>query len=275
MKYATLNWAAPAFQLTLLLVAVTVVSAANGQQTPMQSQKPRHTADPATVQRAITKVQKGDFSPIDLAIIIRSHAVQAIPALEIQFARSKDPQTKTWIADALVRLGKKNGPYWDFMVDRARKVLQDVPPTPFTYDASGKAVSVKPTKRLIEWAGKHHISADQAWQDAIFWAPGVISDLGYYDDDRAIPVLREALDSENDMVKLAAAQGLAELHDTASIPAVILACENAPKEEASAIAQFLVYFNDPAAQRAVDEYVPKSTAQELRKAVAHGKTPYH
>ena len=34
-------------------------------------------------------------------------------------------------------------------------------------------------------------------------------------------------------------------------------------------------FDDVTAQRAVDVYVPKNMAQEIRTARAHGKTPYN
>ncbi|HEU5400130.1 MAG TPA: HEAT repeat domain-containing protein [Terriglobales bacterium] len=252
----------------LLLAVVSVPCIANGQQAPTQSQGSPSTAD------AISNVEKGNFSSVDIAIIVRRHAVQAIPSLETQFNRSKDPTTKERIADALIRLGEKNAPYWDYVINRARQVLGDAPPTPIEYDASGTVASTEPSKRLIEWANKHHISIQQAWYDAMFDAPGAIKVLGIYDDARAIPILREALISENDFIKIAAAQGLAELHDTASIPTIIKVCQNAPKEAASSIAQSLIYFDDPAAQRAVDVYVPANTAQELRKARAHGKTPF-
>ena len=128
----------------LILAVVVRFSAVNGQVASPQLQKPPSAAEPTTVQGAISNVEKGRFSRMDIAIIIRSHAVRGIPALESQFTRNRDPQIKTWIADALVRLGKKDGLYWNFMEERARQVLQDAPPTPVTYDASGKAVSAKP-----------------------------------------------------------------------------------------------------------------------------------
>lgn len=118
------------------------------------------------------------------------------------------------------------------------------------------------------------MSVQQAWNAATFEAVGAIIDLGSSDDQRAVPLLREALASKNGSIEVAAAQGLAELHDSDSIPEIIKACESAPKEVASLIAEYLVYFDDPAAQRAVDEYVPRSTAQELREDRAGGKTPY-
>jgi hypothetical protein len=276
------KWSLHAFENTaqnwvihaLLLVVVTAASAANGQQSVPKSQKPLYGNDPASVPIAISRVEKGDFAPVDVEIIARWHAVQAIPLLESQFERSKDPDTKGKIANALVRLGKKNGPYWDFLVDQARRVLQDEPPAPVDYDASGRAIPDQPSKRFIEWADKHHMSVEQAFNNSVFEAPGTILELGTSDDARAIPILRKALRSQNQLIEMQAALGLAELHDTDSVPEIIKACEKAPKEAASAIARSLVYFDDPAAQRTVDTYMSKSAAQALRDARAHGKTPY-
>jgi hypothetical protein len=267
---AAQNWVIHA----LLLVVVTAASAGNGQQSVPQSQKPLYGNDPASVPIAISRVEKGDFAPVDVEVIARWHAVQATPLLEIQFERSKDPYTKGKIANALVRLGIKDGPYWEFLVEQARQILQDEPPTPIDYDAKGAARPDQPSKKFVEWANKHHMSVEEAFSKAMFGAAGVIVDLGSSDDARAIPILRQALTSQNQFIEMQAALGLAELHDTESVPTIINACENAPKEAASAIARSLVYFDDPAAQRAVDAYVPKDIAQNLREARAHGKTPY-
>jgi hypothetical protein len=267
------NWMPRVIQLNVL-AAVTLVSVATGQQSPTQSQKPSYANDPASVPIAIARVEKGDFAPVDVEIIARWHAVQAIPLLESQFKRNNDTFTKSKIANALVRLGIKDGPYWEFLEDQARQVLQDEPPTPVDYDANGRAIPDQPSKKFIEWANKHHMSVEEAFRNTVFDAAGVFVDLGSSDDARAIPILRQALRSQNQLIEMQAALGLAELHDTDSVPEIIKACENAPKEAASAIARSLVYFDDPAAQRAVDAYVPKNIAQNLREARAHGNTPY-
>jgi hypothetical protein len=256
-----------------LLAVFTVVCAAYGQQTT-QSEKPKLVTDPGSLPTAISRVERGDFDLFDVEIIARWHGVQAIPALEAQFERSTDANTKAKIANGLERLGDKKDLYWDFLADRARQVLQDEPPTPVDYDAEGAAIVDQPSERLIEWAKKHNLTIRDAAHKAMFEAPGPITDLGTSDDVRAIPILREALASENQFVGFQAALGLAELHDTNSVPLIIKACENAPKEAAGSIAQSLVYFDDPAAQHAVDLYVPKDTAQELRAARAQGKTPF-
>lgn len=259
--------------LSLLLASVAVFTCI-AQQTPTQSQKLSYAADPASLPIAISKVEKGQFVLVDVEIIAERHAVQAIPLLETQFEQSKDLDTKAKIANALVRLGKKDGPYWDFLAERAHKVLQDPPPMPFEYDADGKTVPQKPSKRLTDWAKNHDLSIEEAFEKATFGAPGDILEIGSSDDRRAIPILRDALASQNHFIEAQAARGLAELHDIESVPAIIRACENAPHEAAALIAQPLVYFDDPNAQRAVDTYVPKNIAQALREARLHGKTPY-
>lgn len=257
----------------VLLSAAIVVSAANGQQSSRQLHEPLYGASSASLPIAISRLKKGDFGPLDIEVIAKWRGVQAVPVLKIQFKRSKDSIIKGKIANALVRLGDKNGPYWDYLVDQVRHILVDGPPTPFSYDSAGNAMPGA-SKKLVEWAKKHNLSVHEANNDAIFEAQASIIELATTSDRRAIPILREALGARNNLVKAAAARGLAALDDTASIPLIIQVCKESPREAASSIAQSLVFFNDPAAQRAVDQYVSKGTAQVLREAVAHGKTPY-
>lgn len=258
---------------SILLLFATASSMCVAQGTPAPLQQPSYAKDPASLPIAIAKVEKGDFGLVDVEIIAERHAVQAIPALEHQFDIGTDPETKAKIANALVRLGKKDGQYWEYLAKEANKVLADAPPTPMQYDANGKAIP-EPPQELVAWAKSHNKEIAEAISDAIFSAPGAFLELGSSDDQRAIPILRKALTAKDVFVAATAARGLAELQDKESVPAIIRACQNAPKPIASAIAQQLVYFDDPAAQRAVDEYVPEYMAKELREERAKGKTPF-
>ncbi len=67
-----------------------------------------------------------------------------------------------------------------------------------------------------------------------------------------------------------AAKGLAQIHDEGSVPLIVDACNRAPKELAGLIAQSLVYFDDPAAQKAVATYVDDASAKTMREARANG-----
>ncbi len=76
------------------------------------------------------------------------------------------------------------------------------------------------------------------------------------------------------MIEIAAAMGLAEIGDKGSILLIIEACKKAPTEAAAVLARSLVYFDDDAAQSAVDQFVAKDVAKLYRDAKAHGqKTP--
>ena len=61
------------------------------------------------------------------------------------------------------------------------------------------------------------------------------------------------------MIQTAAAYGLAELGDEASIPLIIAACEKAPKEVSSLMAESLIYFDNNTAQKAADKFVAPGT----------------
>ncbi|MFZ0960168.1 MAG: hypothetical protein WAO35_04630 [Terriglobia bacterium] len=70
------------------------------------------------------------------------------------------------------------------------------------------------------------------------------------------------------------ALGLAQIGDKDSIPFIIQACKRAPADAVIAIARSLVYFDDPQAQKAAGEYVPKDIAEALREERAQGKKPF-
>jgi HEAT repeat protein len=70
-----------------------------------------------------------------------------------------------------------------------------------------------------------------------------------------------------------AADGLARARDKDSVPLIIDACKNASPDVASGIAQALVYFDDPRAQNAVDQYLSKEAAKFAREEKAKGLGP--
>lgn len=229
--------------------------------------------DPARLQPAIEHIKTGKFDLMDVEIITAQHATEAIPALKLQFAGNNDVEKKRRIASALVKLGERDGPYWNFLVIRANQSLQDEPPNPFEFDSNGKAIA-KPTEGLKKWAESHHMPLGDALMESMKLAGEPIMDLARADDPRAIPILRKALGSKYFFTRVDAARGLAALHDAESVPAIVQACEKSPKEVAGAIAQSLVYFDDPAAQHALESYVPKGTVEALRTKRAQGRGPY-
>ena len=261
------------FTLAVALIGLAQTpGVAYGQAGQPQPEKLAYGIDKANVPDAIAKVKSGDFALVHVELIAEAGAVEAIPILKEQFVRSQDPLKKAKIADALVRLGDKDDTYWDYLVQLVTPAIESDAPDFMSYDEQGKALP-GPSPAFQAWAKVHNASPDA--EDSLYWLPGKVMMLGETGDPRAIPLLRQALLSPNHQIEAMAAQGLAEIQDKDSIPLIIEACQKAPAEAASAIADSLVYFDDPRAQGAVDTYIAKDTAKLLRDARAKGKKPFH
>jgi HEAT repeats len=263
----------------------------NAQTEAPPSDQCIYEASPANVAKAIAKVKSGDFVGADVDMIGRGGAVEAIPLLEQHFhrilvapGRPKNPEDlsklldKAKIAQVLVKLGDRDDTYWDFLVKLATPAIESDAPD-FMNSAADEKSSPGPSPAFIAWANARHVPPNgpdgTAAEDSVYIFPGEVMLLGGTGDPRAIPLLRRALSSPNHMIEIAAANGLAELQDKSSIPLIIEACQRAPAQAASVIAEPLVYFDDSDAQRAVDQYVPKEKAKLVRDAKAHGqKTPW-
>lgn len=248
-----------------------VSSLANGQAQQNPPETRAYGSDRANVPDAIAKVKSGEFAGIHVDLIVRAGAVEAVPNLRQQFVRVEDPLLKAKIAAGLLRLGDKDDAYWDFLVKLATPALESDAPDFMGYDSLGKSVP-GPSPEFQAWMKSHNLSPNSdLLEDSVYVLPGTVAMLGWSRDARAIPLLQRALLSPNHMIEIAAAMGLAEIGDEQSIPLIIEACKKAPAEAASVIAESLVYFDDSAAQSAVDQFVPKDQAKVYRDAKAHGK----
>jgi len=246
---------------------------AYGQEEQSQSNKPTYAADKANVPDAIAKVKSGDFNGVHVEMIAEAGAAEALPILKEQFARSQDPFLKAKIASAVVRLGDKEDTYWDFLVKLATPAVESDAPDFMNYNSDGKA-KPGPSPEFVAWAKAHNVSPQSVGEDSLYWLPGKLALLGSTGDQRAIPLLRRALLSPNHQIEVVAALGLAETRDKDSIPLIIEACKRAPAEAAAVIARSLVFFDDPQAQSAADEYIPKDVAKQDREARARGEKPF-
>jgi hypothetical protein len=257
----------------ILLAGVPCYPVYGQDQEQGQSEKLAYAADIANVPDAIAKVKSGEFAAVHVDLIARANAAEAIPLLEEQFGRVQDPLLKAKIAAAVVRMkGDKDNTYWDFLVKQATPVLESDAPDFKGYDSQGKAVSA-PSPEFAAWAKKNGVSPDSAAEESIYFLPGRVLLLGWSRDRRAIPMLRQGLSSPNHMVQIMAALGLAEIGDKASIHSIIDACKKAPADPAAAMAEALIYFDDPEAQAAVDKFVPENVAKIVRDGRAHGRGP--
>jgi hypothetical protein len=221
---------------------------------------------------SLAKVKAGKFSGYNVEIIRRARATVAIPDLEKQFPLIKDIWDKAKIAQVLLSFGDRKDIYWNYLAELVKPALENDVPSPWVFDANGKSEE-ELRQHLLTWAKAHGKSADEAGQYIIYELPASVSFIGSTGDPRAIPILRRAFASPNSSIQGAAADGLAEMHDVASVPMMIERCKNGPPEVAHSIAESLVYFDDPEAQRMVDTYLPKDVAKELRQRRMSGQRP--
>jgi HEAT repeat protein len=253
----------------LLILCALLSAGVYGQQTQSDANKPEAAPDKAAVSDAIARVKSGDFAPVHVETIAAAGAVEAIPILKEQFARSHDWLIKMKLASALVRLGgDQDDIYWEFLAKQATIAVESDAPDFMNTDPQAKT-SAGPSPEFTAWANAHKLDAQEAGRNAMYR----IMLLSLTRDRRAIPLLRQGLLSPSHEIEYMAALGLAELQDKDSIPLILQACKIAPEAVAPAIAESLVYFDDPGAQEAVDTYVPKERARILREAKAAGQKP--
>lgn len=239
----------------------------------------------------------------DLERIAKAHEVQAIPFVEQLFAKfhtqtigidailSKIPppsyqndgryetsemnlQNELHIANVLIRLGVQDDTYWNYLAEQARASLEIN--IPFNVQADALGSHNPPTNpAFIAWAKSQNLDRNVAAMYQFFVQPSAVAFLAMTNDPRGIPLLQRALTSTNPMIQAFAAKGLAELQDKDSIPLIIAACKKASASERAAIAQSLLYFDDPQAQQYAELYLPKDIYLSVRQRIAQGHTPFN
>jgi hypothetical protein len=264
---------------SLILFGVALLAWTASAQTPSPLPKsPPALSRAKRIEDAVAKVKSGNYNMNDIEVIALAppeRAAEVLPYLKKQFAgdlaadQDSAAPPKESIGAGLILLGDQDDLVWNYLAGKAIPAAKD--DAPFFLQADDKGHFTKdPSPAFLQWAVEHNLSIDQAAENEAFDYPGAIMVLGIARDARAIPILREALSSRNYLTVSAAAQSLANMGDKDSIPLIIQACSNAPLEMARMIAVHLVYFDDPAAQRAVDQFVPKDLAAEARKNRAEG-----
>ena len=246
---------------------------AQSQATPPPAPLVSPATDPTNVADAIAHVKSGDLFAVDLETIVNAKAVDAVPVLEDRFAQTKNADDKGTIASALVRLGDKDGLYWKYLTDSAASAIDADSPDILSALSQDKS---HPPPEMVAWAKAHNMSLGEATEDLVFELPGRLISLAATGDPRAIPLFRRALFARNPLIQVAGAEGLAQIKDIASVPLIIAACKRGTADHAKALAMYsLIYFDDPDAQQAVDQYYSKKIADEMRKEIAAQKGPFN
>jgi HEAT repeat protein len=190
-----------------------------------------------------------------------THPAETIAILKQNFGNTQDERVKAGIASTLIDLGDKDDIYWDFLLREATSVLESEASSAVKNDAQGKPIEGP--------------SPEDAWakQDADYNKMLMfVETVAETRDPRGVRFLRRALSSPN--FQEIAAAGLARARDNDSVPLIIDLCKNASPDVVHSIAsQVLVYFDDPRAQSAVDQYLSKEAAKFAREEKAKGIGP--
>jgi hypothetical protein len=179
--------------------------------------------------------------------------------LKKNFLNTQDELDKARTASALIGLGEKDDIYWDFLLRMETSLLEG---------EASSAVKSDSHEKPIEGP-----SPEEAWvkqnrelNEMLTFVEIVVETR----DPRGIRLLRRALSSPNSETQNEAANGLARAQDKDSVPLIIDVCKNAPPDVAAVIASdTLVYFDDPRAQSAVDQYLTKEQAKFAREEKAN------
>jgi HEAT repeat protein len=219
-----------------------------------------------SVDALVDDVRKGSFTPATIDRLVKLGAVQATPVLQQQFSVATDVVIKQALASALVRLGRSDAQYWEFLVGRARLAAENDAPFPIAFDTEGKLIPRQLTPDFIAWARAKKLSPEQASYSQVYELPVDLTFLAMTGDGRGLPVLKRALGSRNYFIQAVAAKGLARLQDTSSIPQIIDVCRRAPAQVADLIARALVFFDDARARAASESFITnREILEELRR----------
>ena len=255
------------------IIAVLLSTSALAQVAPAAAQSKAATTSGMDVATMIAGAEEdGSQSMYYVEQLARADVVQSVPMLEKKFDRTQDPIDKAHVASVLIQLGDNTGKYWDFLEQTVKQAINSDAPAVNRYDKQGRTIpGLSP--EFERWAKGHNLSPGDAAEEQLYRVPGIIIFLGATGDTRAIPLLRKGLLSSSHQIQVFAAMALAQLQDRNSVPLIIEACQKAPAEVAAGIAQSLVFFDDPEAQRAVDRYIPADQAKIFRQARANGEKP--
>lgn len=203
--------------------------------------EPTDEARKARTLQILNSLKQGTYGPATQEQVANAETGQLVSMLEERFVHSQDSDIKARVAKALVELGEKNGPYWDFLVQQATLAIESDVPSSRCFSSTNCTGHAE----YVVWARAHHAPEDSQAEMELHWR--LEEEVGLvFGDQRGIPLLREALKSANINVVSTGADGLTRAHDKDSIPLIVEACKRFHGEEVPLIAHTLRQFQrDP------------------------------
>lgn len=164
----------------------------------------------------------GDFRDGEMESAGRQQQTWAIPGLEKVFARESDPWRRFVSAATLVELGSTHQQYWDFVEAAARQAMAYRGPNPIKRSESGRMLDGKLSDEFIAWCAARNVDPIAYYGGMIYGDEArLFRVLAFFQNRRLIPLLREALQSNNPYVVRAAGKGLGERGDIEGLDLIV------------------------------------------------------
>lgn len=220
----------------------------------------------AAAQEPAGGAPSGDPAAEQLQKLLQARDPAAIPLLEEEFERASSQLEKQRTASLLVAWGVRD-PYFAFLLRAAEEAIDSGMPFPLGVNEQGEIVRKVYTEEFLAWCRARGLDPGQAAWRAVYGFPTDVAFLAETSDPRAVPALKRGLLSANPMIAYQSARGLGLLDERQAVPTVIRRLERGPQEVSLLMANALVYFDDPRARQATEEFfVDKQLLAEMRRS---------
>ncbi len=182
------------------------------------------------------------------------------------FTLSSDPAMKQRVASILLSVGARDKVYHDYLEHAAREALTDDTPWPAKYNEKGEKEDWNPV--FLEWCKKRGLMPWATLKQQYYEVPVPWYYVAAAGDPEFYDLLIEGLHSRNLMIVATVAKGLAKLQDAKAIEPLIATGQHTVGEARFGIGESLLYFSDPRAQVAADEFISDKKLLELKRQQA-------
>jgi hypothetical protein len=190
---------------------------------------------------------------------------RTIPALAAAFEQKELKKEKQWVAATLLRLGEKSDRYFDFLAGYAREAVEDRTPSFERYDANGRAIRGQFSAEFENWCAQNGKDPRAVTAIQLGVYPEDVLMLAKAQDQRALDLFKQGLDSPNPGVVGYSVQGLARLQDITAIPLIARTAERLPIGARGIIAMQLPWYSRPEAEPLIARLVPDQGLRDSLK----------
>lgn len=253
----------------MLLLFLTLATAMSGWITAQESEQAARRRMWAS-REAFYKKPVGELirdlerDPGWLTVVQRLRVLDdraAIGPLKLAFEKVSGKLEKQSIAAALLSLGVRDGPYFEFLAKPAVEAVRSGIPFPPLIDERGEPVAKQLSPTFLSWCAERGQEPTKAAQWAAFDLQMDLTSLALARDPRATEIFLEALRAPNLYLVAPSILGLAFLGRKEAIGPIIEAVGRFPPSSRPIQAVPLLLFDDPRAQEFARELVPKGVTR--------------